>query len=1005
MSIPSQTIQDFVYQELSKPHFEYSIEVNSAYQAVVQWLSNRYMIGFNAKKGGGQPNLDRTGDFSKDRHDTGQEFTFLFPSHCMKVYQTYLQIEYRLAQNEKNAIIGKSVLTIIDVGCGGGAASIGLIALLTNYQKYRRENRLPLTPITLNFLGIDPNFHALQIYAEFLTECASRVKDLLIKINDIKLLPGTLPENSSETLQWISNQKRIHCVIFALSNIIRPLTQIRDHDNKTRSLFDQLGSARFLLPINRGHDIASKELVTLKAILEQGDIDQIVVPLISADSGNKNWHTEMQDFLNTLRSQFARLHEVHLSTIQRNQFSFINPPGSYHRDYKNYTDPVPISYNSGFAIILNNKYIEDTNWQNILDQNNLLLAWARVRNSFAYDAIEDTIEIRLFEYNIEARLKRLREEVISYHWDALNVPEMFNFLVPKGHEKHPRPMSLCRIEDAILATAILQVKLKEYNKIHFSNSYAYKLSWKHGEFLYDSWFKQYKLFLLDARSIAANNSSYHILQTDLSSYYTNINQALLFRDTEQLLALYKSRCSDLAEQIVYRDCNLGKDKTGIPQGHIISGALSNIYLSQVDSVFINKPHGIHYFRFVDDIILIYPSNLPRQFVLDLLDYELLKRELSRSEGKTSEVMTVEDFLKLTEFDEELEILSQEHAQLTSVLYKLDRNYIKVAVADWWIFVENYQNLLMNIGVYVSIPRLSRKLQKNLRWWQSHLGWFSKFALPPVDHMDDLRDAINWQFEFYRLHGKPEIGWLDKKEHIRSRLAQLLRNNLPLLESTSTVDQKKAKSRVKFAIQRLGQLGFEEEATIIAEILLTQPWYLNPRRVCHDLALQGYQNLLVDVFNQLKEYSGIEWSYVRGAVLKSFSNLPSPSNSVIKILCDVLLGSSSNLEKLMASETLLLIQKTEQLSKQDLEDAIRKCDDSYLVKNNLLLHALVAGKEESGRADLDNTGIYNDTIEYIRTKENFDDLYRHEPEILRQQFYDGVYADSFEEFEDFPYITF
>jgi len=120
------------------------------------------------------------------------------------------------------------------------------------------------------------------------------------------------------------------------------------------------------------------------------------------------------------------------------------------------------------------------------------------------------------------------------------------------------------------------------------------------------------------------------------------------------------------------------------------------------------------------------------------------------------------------------------------------------------------------------------------------------------------------------------------------------------------------------------------------------------------------------------------------------------------LCDVLLADSTDLEKLMASESLIFIRETGNLSKLDLENIITECNDSYLAKNNILLHALVPGDGQSSKANLGNKRIYNDTIEYIRTAVNFDDLYRHEPEILRQQFYEGVYPDSFEEFEDFPY---
>lgn len=48
------------------------------------------------------------------------------------------------------------------------------------------------------------------------------------------------------------------------------------------------------------------------------------------------------------------------------------------------------------------------------------------------------------------------------------------------------------------------------------------------------------------------------------------------------------------------------------------------------------------------------------------------------------------------------------------------------------------------------------------------------------------------------------------------------------------------------------------------------------------------------------------------------------------------------------------------------------------------------------------GFFSTLLEYVRIVPELDNLYRYEPDILREEFYEGDYPDDSDEFEVFPY---
>ena len=998
--------QKFVEQELTRDYLCFPSEIDEAYSVVINWLSGlEGMAGFDRY---GKVNLD-----SDELRHTGRQFSRFLPSHTLKVYQTLLHFESESITKRSTSLLEQPYILLVDDGCGGGTASVALISLVANYQKYRVANGLPIFPVTISCLGVDLNDNALKIYARFLGECASRVEPLMVSVKDIGVFPGTLPENAAPIIERGPGQDRTHCAVFALANIIRPLTRQHARTSERRSIFELFGIDKFL-PSRWGKDIGAEEISTLSAVLSTGNIDQVVVLLVGAHgperaasgASRRRWQNEMKAFQNAIHAKLAKPHQVTIDLVKQRRFAMVHPTDNFHRKVWGYEKSDEIEYDSGFVIINTKDHMEDVDWQAVLEPENLLLAWARVRNALSFETLEDTIEIRLFEANIKERLNKLRSEVLSYRWDALSIPEMLNFQVPRGSDKEPRPLSVCRLEDQILATAILQVKQQEYDAANHRRSYAYRLSTKRkGERLYKGWWKQHPEFLKAARGAAMRNPSHQVIQTDLSSYYTDIVQAELLRKVERQLGLYHSRSRDLAENLISRDCAIDKQGCGIPQGHIMSGAIANLYLSEVDRLFEpGNEWGIEYFRFVDDMIFVFPSDLEADFVLGLLDQKISEPtlRLTRSLKKTSTIMSAQEFLELTDPDTRLEELKKQHNYLLSDLYKLGRDYIRIGLDDWWAFVERYQRLLASIGAYISVPWLSRQLQKNLRWRRKTFNWRHKLRMPEAKRLEDLQNVDKWQVEFTRLNGGSPQGWIDRREKLVQALSDVFQEGLSSLNADSGLERKRGGTYVTFAVFRLGQLGFGEKVGEVVDLIVEQPWVLRLRRVCQDLGLQGREDLLLDALNRTHYRGEEEWGYVRATILKALAYLPSVSEFTVELLRDAAFNGKTIVERTMASEALFLLRRAEGLQKVELVDALEQAGDDYLAKNYALLYAIAPGDAEAPRVDLNRSSIVNEALEYVRVSPSLDEIFRYEPETLREEFYEGKYPYDPEAFEDFPY---
>jgi hypothetical protein len=980
---------------MTQPRFHFPDEINGAYSAIMNWLRS-------------QPDMDRFERRMPDLNgitlpDIGGQVSRYLPSHVMKVYRSLLRLQEDRYRNDDPGLLGQPNITVIDNGCGAGTASVALISMMVNYQHHRMDSGLPIYPIRIQCFGIDPNEYALTVYPRFVRECASRVARLLVDVEVKQMYLGTLVTALAELRQMLDEQQRSHCVVLALANIIRPLTTIHEERSKKIQVIEALGFD-WLLPQRGQEHVGRPEAAVIDTILASRLVDKLAVVLVGALSTrdgqtNQSWLPEMREFQREIASQLSQQHDISIQSVEHYVHFIANPPESFHRKHRGYVDSDEREYDAGHIWITNANYMADTAWQQVLDFDNLMLAWARVRNSLAYDALEDTLEIRLFEVDVEERIRRLRAEVLSYNWEALRVAEMLNFQVPKGIDRLPRPMSLCRLEDQILATAVLQVKSREYRQDHNSRSYAYGLADGNREQLYRGWYQQYRRFLSDARSKASESGMETVVQTDLTSFYTTIVQDTLWKGLSRDVNLIRSRTSTLARNLIYRDCGLGESGMGIPQGHIISGALANIYLSPVDDLFDpGNDWGVEYYRYVDDMIMVLPTGVDETEILAALDRQLDLLDLTRSERKTK-VMTTKTFLAITEQDDVLEELGQRHNYLLADLYRIPPRYAHLASSDWWAFVRRYQRLIGSIGVFLSLSRLSRKVYRNLKWWRRLINLWNQVRFPSVDSLAELEDVDCWREEFRCMNSTQRRNWVGRRSHLVHDLSELMQNSLDGIEVEDDVDRNRAQQRLRFAVNRLGQLGFGDLVDEVIHILVETPWLIRPRQVCRDLVLQGHERLLLEAFGVLTERDEAEWSYVRAAILKAFSHSRTLDEESIDVLQNIAAEGATVAERTMATEVLILKENTDHLDDVVLHDLIEVAEP-YLAKNYAILYSSIDDEVDTVRAELDRPDILNEALEYVRVQPDLTSLRRIEPELLRDEYYERQYPDGPEEFEDF-----
>jgi hypothetical protein len=893
-----------------------------------------------------------------------------FPTHFFKFQDALLRWEENSQQKDKIFLLGRPQITFIDLGCGAGAASAAILSILEQYQSFLVSQSIRIDLINVNFIGVDPCQPELDIYTKLLTEYSLHIKPYKINVT-IQTICQPFPEATDNLIEQL-NCYSGHILIVGMSNLINWIWNEADQYLKQRK-HDSLKA------------LESQEVEALKNLAIKTNFEILYVLGIATKTRKRQWLSEklsmlLERFLQVLafwKRTFTSFWKLDAEVV------FENPEGSRRSKEK------AIASSRFFVETITDispEFIKDKRYQDLLSLKSLERAWVKAQTWINYEALVDRVELKLFEIDYPMELERLRTACLEKFFEYLNINFDFPYAFPKN-EIVNRPKSLARLEEQIIAIALVIEFEKELMEGLKNISFSFCLTRHDSEFLYQYWFELYSRFI---ESVLNNFGDNKMLSTDLKSYYVNINQSKLLDILAERLAFSKLSYN-IISRIVGRPCHAEHDiGYGILQGHSISGVLANLALQPIDIKYVAN-HGMwnRYFRFTDDVAITRIKSDTRPLdTQELIDYRNILSEydikLSVNEGKTREYKSQSDFENKVRAHRDMDGLSARFNKLLLPLFVMNDDYRHEFNRSSLHFVYEYHELLECLGLYVSPEWLFRKIDEYtnpLKFFRSvykiFIGKYS-IKLPPLPANSSTPTKVSWAKEFEKLNGN----WVAEKDVVKNMLSAMFNSSVLTImneNENEDVDTTNYARKIKFSSNRLSIFGGGDTANQTSWMLINRPWDINVWLACKNLGRSKMDKEIAYIIDHAR------MSYVCALAIKALGAVR--TNLAAQKIVTVLNNSNESIERLMASEALLEINLWNDITHEDIMSWMEKdCVEPYLHKNIILilaqaypdrLHEYLATLTEHLRP------VVNRAVHYAKTKSPSDVLlWRPEPEVIR-----------------------
>ena len=220
-------------------------------------------------------------------------------------------------------------------------------------------------------------------------------------------------------------------------------------------------------------------------------------------------------------------------------------------------------------------------YEKIVSFENLLAAYKTFRRGKRFK--DDVLK---FEYNYEAELLKLQEELVEHTYTPLPAHRFFVY------EPKKREITAACVRDRIVHHALCRVIEPIFDKRFIYDTYACRLG--KGTLAAIKRFESFKQKLLAHYS----EDEIYILKADIQKYFENIDHRIL-------LGLIGKKITDeeviwLIKRILTND-NLSK---GIPIGNLTSQVFANLYLNPLDQFIKHHLSFKYYIRYMDDFVLM-----------------------------------------------------------------------------------------------------------------------------------------------------------------------------------------------------------------------------------------------------------------------------------------------------------------------------------------------------------------------------------------------------------------
>ncbi|HUS70928.1 MAG TPA: hypothetical protein VM075_09180 [Anaerolineae bacterium] len=885
----------------SAPHREFPPSLRSEYRELMGWF------GTDPRTEGFKRMDKRQGLNDSSAKGVAHRAYWWFPAHFFKFQDALLRWEGRCRESKEPFLLGRSKVTFLDLGCGAGAASAAVLAVLEQYQGWRRRGGNRLETLRVHLLGVDEVGPELEAYQRLVGGYASRLRSQRVYAST-RVLQARFPRDLDEILEAVSGQSG-HVLVIGMSNLVNWIWN--DWDAHAAGAD---GSQVGVLP--PGEEDALMRLT--------GEVDFDCVHVIGTATKRK---VHLKDKLRQLFDRYAaRLFGAGRSKAERGSFHaavlYANPE---YCGWANERDSYSTQYYVENLRSWSARYVGDKRLQRALSRESLEAAWAKVRSYMQYESLTDEVELRLFEADLEDNLQALRVACLDRDSGYLNVAWSMSYEFPKA-EASTRPRSLPRMEEQILAVAIALEFERELEGPCKGVCYSYRVASRQSEFLYDYWFALYRKCLAH---VLKHLDSGYVFLGDIKSYYTNISQSILLDLLGDRLC-HSERCLALLRATVDRHCGPGHDVGyGLVQGHALSGLLGNVMLQPADWRLVgHRGWASRYCRFTDDITVA-GTDGPAGSTRDSVQQELadLDCRLKLNPGKT-EYLGAERFRRKARGSRQLDEIAKRFRALLLPLFLLDGEYRAEFNREQWAFAHKYQGLLSEQGVYLTPGWLCRKLEEHgqLRRRAKSLRRRWRLKWPPVSLLSSESGRVAWG----EMFGKYNMEWLADKQRVQTRLIEMLITAERAARSSRLTDEQVARRRreLRFAVYRLSVLGVGDAAITIVSLLTSRPWLVPVGIACTALARIGEEPALLEVIKCSDS------SFVRAAALKVLGG--AASDEATSVLVSVLESEADAIEKLMASEALLWRNRWQGIEPDRVLGWIHNEGESPYVQKNLVL---------------------------------------------------------------------
>jgi len=885
-----------------------------------------------------------------------------FPTHFFKFHDTLVRSEQRCGKLGQAFLLERPKVVFVDLGCGAGAASAAVLAMLEQYQAYCETHKVPVTPVQVCLIGLDPVAAELDMYHQLVGDYSSRLARLHISV-DIQTISEPFPEGTDRLISILSLVQG-HVLIVGMSNLI----------NWIWNECDQHLQAGDLAAIER---LQPAEALAIRRIADETAFNSYHIIGIATKSRRLRYLAAKLSELLAKVAASLRLANRPFGTGWSNdtEVLFENPEGSrWVRDRPQATS----QYYVEGIIDHGPDYVQDRRFGRALSSESLEVAWAKVRSYVRYESLTDEVELRLFEHDLDLNLQRFAAACRDRCFELLNTSHDLAYQFPKGADA-TRPKALPRFEEQVISAAVCLAFAKELRGPVPGVSYSHRLSTRRNEFLYEFWFALHREYLSDImRSLDENR----VCSADVQSYYVHVPQSRLAALLRERIT-DSSRCMGILSRIVCRDCHDPHSSGyGIVQGHASAGVFANVMLQPVDSQLVHK-HTMRgrYFRFADDFTVTRVEESAEK-VCDAIQQELsaLDTNLRLNSEKTF-YGDRHEYIKRIRGSKELDSLSRRFRALLLPIFIMNRQYRRQFKQSEWPFAYRYRELLEGLGLYFTPEWLSRKVYQysafRRRRRASGRKWTLRWPAFSLTVSESGRTEWMRQFELANLP------WIEERNALKGALSSTLTRAASRILATSLAKEELRRSirDLRFSLYRLSVLGIDSVASEVVDLLTTQPWCLPPRLACQALARILHEDDLCRVLDDTDS------TYVRAMALRALGKIRSENS--VSLLAAALDRGSEPIERLMASEGLLDANLWRSLEFDRIQRWLENEAGSPYVQKNIVL-ILAQAYPESAAAVLNELGNGNQhpivcrAIHYVDTKPKGENLlWKAEPDVLRK----------------------